>query len=280
MVDSGIVGQMSYFVKQRTAELSGTVARDARALARLRGRPCRVVSTVTRRAVHLAKLRPVDLAIALAVTTGACSPDAGTSPSTSAIAAPALVVGSLDRRYTVQLRAFPTDPVVPPNPIYGWGHIQLRLGATLSDSCFPNDPISPAPGSTLLTVCGRIFQRRRGAVSRWRDDRCNGLHQRDGTTAVESSSIAESSAASTSVVDDASNESSDPADESGFSTAASRAFETSADGSSCTSHARHDWAPCSSVVAMSRKRLSAFLTPLRDGRGPSLHRGWAASPLL
>ena len=107
--------------------------------------------------MYLAKLRPVDLAIALAVTTAACSPDASTSPSAPAISAPALEVGSLDRMYTVQLRAFPNDPLLPPNPIYGWGHLQLRLGATLGDSCFPTDPVSPAPGTTLLTVCGRIF---------------------------------------------------------------------------------------------------------------------------
>ena len=107
--------------------------------------------------MYLAKLRPVDLAIALAVTTAACSPDASTSPSAPAISAPALEVGSLDRMYTVQLRAIPTDPVLPPSPIYGWGHLQLRLGATLGDSCFPTDPTSPAPGTTLLTVCGRIF---------------------------------------------------------------------------------------------------------------------------
>ena len=107
--------------------------------------------------MYLAKLRPVDLAMALALTTAACSPDATTSPSTSAISAPALEVGSLDRMYTVQLRAFPNDPLLPPSPIYGWGHLQLRLGATLGDSCIPTDPVSPAPGTTLLTVCGRIF---------------------------------------------------------------------------------------------------------------------------
>jgi hypothetical protein len=111
--------------------------------------------------MYLAKLRPADLAIALAVTSAACSPDVSTSPShsprTPAISAPALEVGSLDRQYTVQLRALPPNPILPPSPIYGWGHLQLRLGATLGDSCFPNDPLSPAPGTTLLTVCGRIF---------------------------------------------------------------------------------------------------------------------------
>ena len=107
--------------------------------------------------MYLAKLRPVDLALAIAVTTAACSPDATTSPSTSAIAAPALAVGTLDRMYTVQLRALPPSPIVPPNPIYGWGHLQLRLGATLDNSCVPPNPISPLPGATLLTVCGRIF---------------------------------------------------------------------------------------------------------------------------
>ncbi len=111
--------------------------------------------------MHLAKLRPVAFAIAVTVPTAACSPDVSTSPSTSAspsaISAPVLAVGSLDRVYTVQLRAFPTDPVLPPNPIYGWGHLQLRLGATLGDSCIPTDPISPLPGTMRLTVCGRIF---------------------------------------------------------------------------------------------------------------------------
>ena len=121
------------------------------------GEPQANASPIRRATMYLAKLRPVDLAIALAVTTAACSPDASTSPSTSALSAPGLLVGTLDRMYTVQLRAIPTDPLLPPSPIYGWGHLQFRLGATLGDSCFPTDPVSPAPGTTLVTVCGRIF---------------------------------------------------------------------------------------------------------------------------
>ena len=82
-------------------------------------------SPIRRATMYLAKLRPVDLAMALALTTAACSPDASTSPGASALSAPGLVVGTLDRMYTVQLRAIPTDPVLPPSPIYGWGHLQL-----------------------------------------------------------------------------------------------------------------------------------------------------------
>src|SRR5687767_5971744 len=122
-----------------------------------RAAPKANASPSRRPTMYLAKLRPVDLAIAIAVTTAACSSDVSTAPSTSAVSAPALAVGSLDRMYTVQLRAIPTDPLLPPSPIYGWGHLQLRLGATLGDSCIPTDPVSPAPGTTRLTVCGRIF---------------------------------------------------------------------------------------------------------------------------
>ena len=67
----------------------------------------------------------------------------------------------------------------------------------------------------------------------------------EATTAVESYCAAESiTAAAESMLASASvpaetEESTEPADESGLSTASSRAFETSAGGSSCTSHAPH-----------------------------------------
>jgi hypothetical protein len=59
--------------------------------------------------------------------------------------------------FTIQLRGFPNDPILPSSPIFGYGHLQLRLSATLGDSCYPTDPISPTPGFTRLSVCGKIF---------------------------------------------------------------------------------------------------------------------------
>ena len=94
---------------------------------------------------------------AFVVSIVACAPDMGVAPSVSTTRAVSDVVGSVDRVFTVQLRAIPNDPVLPPNPVFGYGHLQLRLGSTLGDSCFPNDPISPTPGFTRVSVCGTIF---------------------------------------------------------------------------------------------------------------------------
>ena len=108
--------------------------------------------------------RRIDLAItALAALTAACSPDSSTGPDPLTTRAADLALGSSQTVFTLQLRALPPNPIVPPNPIFGYGHLQLRLGATLDDSCFPNDPIfptdpvTPAPGATLVSICGKIF---------------------------------------------------------------------------------------------------------------------------
>jgi hypothetical protein len=94
---------------------------------------------------------------AFVVSVVACAPDVGVAPNVSATRAASAVVGSLDQVFTVQLRAYPVDPVFPNDPVYGYGHVQIRLGATLGDSCYPVDPISPAPGFTRVSVCGKIF---------------------------------------------------------------------------------------------------------------------------
>lgn len=109
------------------------------------------------RAMHLTRTQRVLTVLSLLLFGMACARDTGTGPDAASLRDPALVAGSLDRMYSVQLRAIPTDPIVPPNPIYGYGHLILRSGATLGDACVPPNPITPAPGFTLLTVCGRIF---------------------------------------------------------------------------------------------------------------------------
>jgi len=102
--------------------------------------------------------RRIELAIAaLAALAAACSPDAGTSPRTPAARTPDLALGPTQTVFTLQLRALPPNPILPPSPIFGYGHLQLRLGATLDDTCLPPNPITPAPGTTLLSVCGKIF---------------------------------------------------------------------------------------------------------------------------
>jgi len=85
-------------------------------------------------------------AIALAILTAACAPDAVTSPGASTGSSPKLAI-SVSRVFTVQLRARPGDPY------YGYGNLQVYLG----NSCRPGDPYSPAPGFTALSLCGKIF---------------------------------------------------------------------------------------------------------------------------
>lgn len=87
----------------------------------------------------------------------ACAHDTATAPGPLIHRGPSLVGGALDRLYTVQLRGFPNDPLLPTTPIYGHGHLTIRSGATLGDACLPPNPITPAPGSTLLSICGKIF---------------------------------------------------------------------------------------------------------------------------
>ena len=92
------------------------------------------------------------VAVSLCVASGtACSPDVS-SPTLPG--RPAAVVASLATLFNVQIRAVPPNPIVPPNPTYGWGHVQIRL--TPVDLCVPPNPVVPA-GLTLVSVCGKIF---------------------------------------------------------------------------------------------------------------------------
>ena len=95
-------------------------------------------------------------ALSLVMGAIACSPDTTTAPGASTVDSPKLAIAT-SSVLTVQLRGLPPNPVLPPNPIYGYGHLQLRLGASLGDSCLPPNPVTPQPGFTLVTVCGKIF---------------------------------------------------------------------------------------------------------------------------
>ena len=59
--------------------------------------------------------------------------------------------------FNLQLRAYPTDPIFPTDPVYGFGNLHIRLGSVIDNSCIPNDPVTPQPGTTALAVCGKIF---------------------------------------------------------------------------------------------------------------------------
>ena len=52
---------------------------------------------------------------------------------------------------------FRTSPSFPTDPVYGYGHLQVRLGSVVGDACLPPNPITPQPGTTVLSLCGRIF---------------------------------------------------------------------------------------------------------------------------
>lgn len=97
--------------------------------------------------------------IAFAAFTTACTPDSVTTPDGPTVRAPSKAIGSLGSVINVQLRALPPNPIVPPNPIYGYGNLQIRLGAQLDvgTSCLPPNPVTPQPGSTIVSVCGKIF---------------------------------------------------------------------------------------------------------------------------
>jgi hypothetical protein len=100
---------------------------------------------------------------ALATALAACAPDAGTAPSAMTPTGPARALGTFGSVFTVQLRTFPndpifpTDPTFPTDPLYGFGNLQVRLGSLVDETCLPPSPITPQPGETLLSVCGRIF---------------------------------------------------------------------------------------------------------------------------
>jgi hypothetical protein len=88
----------------------------------------------------------------------ACTPDSVAAPHASATSSPKLAIAT-SSVVNLQLRSLPPNPVLPPNPIYGYGHVQVRLGAQLDvgTSCLPPNPISPQPGTTIVSVCGKIF---------------------------------------------------------------------------------------------------------------------------
>ena len=107
--------------------------------------------------MHTARTRSLSLVAALAAATAACASDAGTAPRALSAIAPAGSLGAVGSVFSVQLRTLPPNPILPPSPIYGWGNLQMRLGSVVDNSCLPPNPITPQPGTTLLTVCGRIF---------------------------------------------------------------------------------------------------------------------------
>ena len=96
---------------------------------------------------------------ALSLAIAACAPDAGTSPAGLAPRASARSLGAVGTVFNLQLRAYPTDPIFPTDPVYGFGSLHIRLGSVVGDSCFPNDPVTPQPGTRVLAMCGKIFNR-------------------------------------------------------------------------------------------------------------------------
>jgi hypothetical protein len=95
-------------------------------------------------------------ATAIALVT-ACTPETGTAPAGLTPNAPTRVLSDAGSVFNLQLRALPPNPVFPTDPLYGFGHLQIRLGSLVDLSCVPPNPITPPPGYTVLSVCGRIF---------------------------------------------------------------------------------------------------------------------------
>jgi len=107
--------------------------------------------------MHLTTPRLTRLAaLSLVAAVIACSPDAATAPATLTVDSPKLAIAT-SSLVTLQLRAVPPNPIQPAEPYFGYGNLQLRIGALLGDSCVPPNPVSPEPGSTLVSVCGKIF---------------------------------------------------------------------------------------------------------------------------
>ena len=102
-------------------------------------------------------VRPRVALATLSIALAACASDAGTAPATLAPGAPDRSLGAVGSVFNLQLRAFPNDPIIPTDPLYGSGNLHIRLGSVIGDSCFPNDPVTPQPGRTALALCGRIF---------------------------------------------------------------------------------------------------------------------------
>ena len=94
---------------------------------------------------------------ALSIAIAACAPDAGTPPTSLAPGGADRSLGAVGTVFNLQLRALPPNPVLPPNPIYGSGNLHIRLGSVVGDACLPPNPITPQPGTTVLAICGKIF---------------------------------------------------------------------------------------------------------------------------
>lgn len=114
-------------------------------------------------AMSIARTFRPALALAALALAAACASDVGTAPAGLSAAAPARSLGAVGTVFTVQLRAFPNDPIIPTDPLfptdplYGYGQLRVRLGAVVDDACLPPNPITPQPGTTVLSLCGRIF---------------------------------------------------------------------------------------------------------------------------
>jgi hypothetical protein len=98
-------------------------------------------------------------AAVLAFATAACTPDSVVAPDAPAASSPKLTIATVSSVINVQLRALPPNPILPPNLIYGWGNLQVRLGAQLDvgTSCLPPNPVTPQPGTSVVSICGKIF---------------------------------------------------------------------------------------------------------------------------
>ena len=94
---------------------------------------------------------------ALSMWIAACVADAGTAPAGLAPRTPDLSLGAVGTVFNLQLRAFPNDPVFPTDPVYGSGNLHIRLGSVVGDACLPPNPITPQSGTTVLALCGKIF---------------------------------------------------------------------------------------------------------------------------
>ena len=111
---------------------------------------------ITRRRPTGGHRRRVALA-ALSVLAAACAGDVTVGPRPAATAARDLQFGTVASVWNVQLRTLPPNPVRPGDPYFGYGQLQLRAGAFVGDACLPPNPVTPQPGSTVVSLCGRIF---------------------------------------------------------------------------------------------------------------------------
>jgi hypothetical protein len=104
---------------------------------------------------HHVPRRPFRRAVLLLVLS-ACTGEQ-TEPGRSPVPGPAAAISAFSTVLPIQVRGFPNDPVLPPNPIYGWGNLQVKVNVSVGDACVPPNPITPQPGTTPIAVCGKIF---------------------------------------------------------------------------------------------------------------------------